>query len=165
MDILRSILLAAIASLGFLGCDRSPSGAPTTGFRLSVQEVVTDTDTRAARLTIHTAGETLLTVDEDGDPSSVVLHAPSESGSREGSIALVASRISPPGEGRVYIQTLIRLQTPDGTQAGGPTTQALPRATALTDHFKITAIGGDYSRNTPIEIARLAGKPVTLTVK
>jgi len=163
MNISRLLLIGAVASCMFLGCKR-PGQAPAAGFRLTLQDVATDTNARAALLTIHAASAGSISVDEDGGHSSTVLPDPDANGFREGSVALIASRISPPGDGDIYIQTLIRPQTPKGNYAGGPSTYTLPRATQLADHFTITAKSGDYALNTPIEIARLKGKPVTLTV-
>ena len=163
MNICRLLLISAATSVLLLGCNR-PGKSPTTGFRLTVQDVATDTNARAALLTIHAASAGSISVDEDGGHNSTTLPDADASGSHEGSVALIASRVVPPGEGEVYIQTLIRPQTPNGNYAGGPTTYRLPRTTELADHFTVTAKSGDYPLNTPIEIARLKGKPVTLTV-
>jgi hypothetical protein len=163
MKISRLIVISVVTAFVFLGCNRSPQ-IPSVGFRLTLQDVATDTNTRAALVTIHTSSAGSLSVDEDRGHSSVTLPDMKANGSREGSIALIASRIALPGDGDIYIQTLIRPQTPDGNSAGGPSTYTLPRSTLLTDHFAITAKSGDYPLNTPIEIARLGGKPVTITI-
>lgn len=163
MNISRLILISAVTSFAFLGCKRSAQ-TPSAGFRLTLKDVATDTNARAALVTIHTASAGSISVDEDGGHNSATLPDADANGSREGSVALIASRIAPPGDGDIYIQTLIRPQTPNGSYAGGPSTYTLPRATQLTDHFTITAKSGDCALNTPIEIARLKGRPVTLTV-
>ncbi len=146
-----------------LGCKRHVN-APPSGFRLTVHEVATDTNVRAALLAVQTANEGSMLVKEDNGQNSVLLPDPPANGLREGSVALVASRMDPPGEGKIYIQTLIRPQTPNGGYAGGPSTYTLPQTTQLADHFMVTAKSGDYPLGVPIEIARLRGKPVTLTV-
>jgi hypothetical protein len=156
----RFILLGVVSSFVFFGCNRS---APT-GFRLTVQEVASSTDARAALLTIQTANEGTISIDKEGGHSSVVLSDPNASGTRVGSVALLASRIAPPGDGDIYIQTLIQPQTPNGAYAGGASIYTLPRATKLVDHFAITAKVGEYPLDTPTEIARFQGKPVMLTV-
>lgn len=163
MNISRLLLISAVTSFAFLGCNR-PSKTPTTGFRLTVQDVATDTNARAALLIIHAGSAGSISIDQDGGHNSKMLSDPDASGSREGSVALIASRIAPPGDGDIFIQTLIRPQTPNGNYAGGPSTYTLPRTTELADHFTITAKSGDFALDTPIEIARLGGKPVTLTV-
>lgn len=157
------ILLSAVTSFLFVGCNR-PSKTPITGYRLTVQDVATDTNARAVMLNIYAASAGSISVDEDGGHNSTTLPDPNADGLREGSVALIASRIVPPGDGDIFIQTLIRPQTPSGNYAGGPSINTLPRTTELDDHFTITAKSGDYPLDTPIEIARLRGKPVTLTV-
>jgi hypothetical protein len=157
------ILGSAIMLLLFIGCVR-PGQTPSAGFRLTLQDIATDSNVRAALLTIHTASEGFISVVEESGHSSTALPDPNAGGSREGSVALIASRIAPSGDGDIYIQTLIRPQTPNGSYAGGPSTYTLPRSTQLADHFAITAKSGDYPLDTPIEIARLKGRPVMLTV-
>jgi len=163
MNISRILLISVVTTFVFLGCNR-PGQTPSAGFRLTLQDVAIDTNARAALLTIVTASAGSISVDEDGGHSSTVLPAPDSDGSREGSVALIASRIAPPGDGDILIQTLIRVQTPNGNYAGGPSTYTLRRESQLADHFTITAKSGDYALNTPVEIARLGGKPVILTV-
>lgn len=163
MSISRFVLVSAVTSVFILGCNR-PSKILTTGFRLTVQDIATDTNARAALLTIQASSAGSISVDQDGGHNSTMLPEPDANGSREGSVSLMASRIVPPGDGNIFIQTLIRPQTPNGNYAGGPSTYTLPRTTELADHFTITAKSGDYALDTPIEIARLRGKPVTLTV-
>jgi len=159
----RLILISAITSFAFVGCNR-PDQIPPTEFRLTLQEVANDANARAALLILHSGTAGSISVDQDGGHNSTALGDPNANGSREGSVALIATRIAPAGEGDIYIQTLIRPQTPNGSYAGGPSTFTLPRPTQLADAFTITAKSGDYPLNTPIEIARLRGKPVTLTV-
>jgi hypothetical protein len=163
MNSFRLLLISAVTSCVFLGCSRSDQ-TPSAGFRLTVQDVATATDVRAALLTIRTTTKATISVDRDGGHDSTVLSEPDAKGFREGSVALLSTRVAPQGDGDVYVLTLIRAQTPDGSYAGGPSTYPLPRATQLADHFSITAKSGDYPLNTRIEIAQLRGKPVTLTV-
>jgi hypothetical protein len=163
MNISHLIFISAVTSFVFLGCNRSPQTL-SAGFRLTLQDIATDMNARAALVTIHTASAGSISVDEDGGHNSIGLPDPDANSSHEASVALIASRISPPGDGDIYIQTLIRPQTPNGNSAGGPSTYTLPRTTQLVDQFTITAKSGDYPLNTPIEIARLGGTPVTLTV-
>jgi hypothetical protein len=159
----RHAILSGIALIAFAGCGR-PAPIPPAGFRLTLQEVATDENVRAALLTIHTESAGSISVDEEGKHSSAILHEPNASGFREASIAVIASRIAPSGNGDIYIQTLIRPQTPNGAFAGGPSTYSLQRATQLADFFRITAKNGEYPFDTAVEIAQLQGKPVTVTI-
>lgn len=161
MNPIHTIFLGAAILVSLCGCEQS-STTSSSGFSLSVQEVATDSDVRAAVVLIRSASPGSISVDEDGGHNSITLQE--VGGFYEGSVALVANRIVPSVEGNLYIQILTRPQTPGGSYAGGPSTHILPRTTQLDDYFSITAISGDYSLNTPIEIARQRGKPVTLTV-
>ncbi len=64
MNIPRRLLITAASSLLYFGCNR-PTSTPPTGFRLTLQDVATDTDARAALLTIRTTSEGAITVDEN----------------------------------------------------------------------------------------------------
>ncbi|MES2661413.1 MAG: hypothetical protein V4689_22525 [Verrucomicrobiota bacterium] len=163
MKLSHLVLFSMVMSCVLLGCNR-PARTASAGFRLTLQEVATDTNIRVALLTIHTAHAGTLSVDGEGSHHAVTLANPNAEESHEGSIALIASRVEPPGDGDILIQTLIRPQLPNGSFAGGPSTDRVPRPTRLADYFTITGKNGDYPLNTPIEIARLRGKPVTLTV-
>jgi hypothetical protein len=164
IKISRHILIGAATAFLLFGCNRTTKTAPPA-LRITVQEIVTDNKACATLLTIHSPSAGSISVDMDpGDHSSVVLSGPDATGSWEGSVVLMASRIEPSGDDDIYIQTLIRPQTPNGASAGGPSTYTLPRTTKLHDHFTITAKSGDFAPDTPIEIAQLGGKPVTLTV-
>ena len=57
------------------------------------------------------------------------------------------------------------MQTANGGLGGGPAFEALPIARELSSFFTVTAKSGDYAFDTPVEIATLRGKPVTLTLK
>ncbi len=163
MNFSRFTLISVATAFVFLGCKR-PAQAPSAGFRLTLQDVATGPHVRVALVTIHTANAGSISVDEDGGHNSAALPDTNLNGLREGTVALIASRVAPPGNGDIYIQTLFRTQTLNGTYVGGPSTYPFPRATQLADEFTITAKNGDYPLNTPIEIARFGGKPVTLTV-
>ncbi len=163
LNLPRLLLASAISSLLFTGCKPAPK-APSSGFHLTLQKVANDDAMGSALLTIQTSGTGTLSVDQDGGHNSILLPEPKAGGVREASIALIASRIEPKGSDKSYIQILIRPQTGDGSFAGGPSLYTLPPGTLLKDQFTITAKDGDYPIDTPIEIARLRGKPVTVTV-
>lgn len=163
MSIARLILTCAVTVLSVVGCNAA-SQTPSTGFQLTLLDLVTDANVRAAMLTIHTANEGSMSVDSPGSHDSIALPSPDANRSRTGSVAIVASLFAPPGDRDIYIQTLIKSQTPNAGSAGGTSVYTVPRTVTLADHFNITAKSGNYPLNTPIEIARLNGMPVTLTV-
>jgi hypothetical protein len=161
MNARRLLPLSAGALLALTGCNHASSDMPADGFRLTVQDIATDTDMRVAQLVIHSSAPATITTDADSSHPSVPIPA---SASGEGSVSLVASRVAPYGQPWAYFHTLIRVQTIDGL-AGGPTMEALPIATELSNYFTVTAKSGDYSFDTPIEIGTMRGKPVTITLK
>jgi hypothetical protein len=79
-------------------------------------------------------------------------------------VALSASRVTCQGDDFAYIQTLVRPENSNHGFAGGPAIHPVPEATKLEAYFSISATNGDYKLDTPVEIARLDGKPVMLVV-
>jgi hypothetical protein len=158
----RLLILGFSALLVLVDCRRPPSDVPTDGFRLTVQNMAADTDMQVARLAIVSSATATISIDSDGSHQSLSLR---ESPCRVG-VSLVASRVAPPGQSWAYMHTLIRAQTEDGGHSAlGPAFEALPIDTQLSSFFTITAKSGDYSFDTPVEIAKLRGKPVTITLK
>jgi hypothetical protein len=88
---------------------------------------------------------------------------PGKNGQRDGQVILSASRVARGGDAIASIQTLVRLET-DHASVGGPAVSYVPAATNLDAYFSVSATTGDYKLDTPIEIGRLDGKPVTLLV-
>jgi hypothetical protein len=76
--------------------------------------------------------------------------------SGNGQVALSASRIAREGENFASIQTLLFSDTIINYQ--------VPVATKLGTYFAISVADGDYTLDTPLEIGRLDGKPITLVV-
>jgi len=158
----RLLMLGFSALLVFVACRRAPSDMPSDGFRLTVQDILTDPDLRVAQLVMVSSSAGTSTTDADLSHQSVVLP---DAASGRGRVSLIAIRVAPSGQPWAYFQTLIRIQTAKGGLGGGPAFEALPIATELSSFFTITAKSGDYSFDTPFEIATLRGKPVTLTLK
>jgi len=84
---------------------------------------------------------------------------------RDGQVALAASRIARQGETFADIRTFIGAKPSGGSgYTGGTGGNSVPAATTLDSYFLVTAASGDYKLDTPVEIGRLDGKPVTLVV-
>lgn len=163
LNLLGLLGACAVSSLLVTGC-KPASKAPSPGFRLTLQKVATDDAMQSALVTIQTSHAGTMSVAQDGGHNSILLPDPDAGGSREASIALIASRLEPKAGDKTYLQILIRPQTSDANYAGGPSTYTFPLGTLLSDQFTITAKDGDFPLDTPVEIARLRGKPVTVTV-
>jgi len=128
-----------------------------------VQEVVSDTDNAVSLLTIQLSRAASVSVDGDGFHSHGVLPDAQDGVIREGQVLLSAMRVAPSQDKFAYIQTLIRERSASG-YAGGPCVYPVPTDTKLASFFSISATGGVYKLDTPVTIAQLNGKPVTLIV-
>lgn len=160
----RLSILGFSVMLAVIGCRPAHSDVPANGCRLAVENIVTNGDMRVAQLTIVSSDGCTIAVDADLRHMSVVMGKLPDSRSVSGSVTLVADRIAPSGQAWAYFQTLIRVAV-NGATAGGPEFEALPNETELSGYFTVTAKSGDYPFDTPVEIATLRGKPVTLTFK
>jgi hypothetical protein len=162
MNIKRFLTLSAIGVLALVGCNRAPNNVPTSGFHLGVEEISNDGDVRLTHLTIRSTAPAAISVDSEGSHHTVTL--PAEAAG-SGTVTLMASRVAPSNQPWAYMQTLIRTKTANGGSGGATAFEALPQDTQLADFFIITAKNGDYVFDTPVEVATLRGKPVTLTLK
>ena len=145
-----------------MGCQREAS-IPSDSFRLTVQEVLSDTDIKVSLLTIQLSRAGHVSVDGDGFHSSTVLPDAQDGAIREGQVLLTAARVAPSQDKFAYIQTLIRPRSASG-YAGGPSVYPVPTDTTLASFFSISAVGGVFKLDTPVTIAQLQGKPVMLVV-
>jgi hypothetical protein len=163
MNIRASILLLAGCCLLSAGCQREGAVAGDS-FRLTVERVITDSEVVVSILKIHVPHDASISVDGDGSHSMVVLPDSPAGVARDGQVALSASRITRQGDDFAYIQTLVRPESSNHGFAGGPSIYPVRATTKLEAFFSISATDGDYKLDTPVEIARLNGKPVMLVV-
>jgi hypothetical protein len=148
-----------------LGCQRE-AAIPNDKFHLTVQRVIVDSDVVVSVLKIRVPHGARISIDIERGHSMVTVPPDAADGAaKEGQIALSASRITRQGDDFAYVQTLIRAESSKHSFASlGPNVYAIPAATKLEAYFSISATDGDYLQDTPIEIARLDGKPVMLVV-
>jgi hypothetical protein len=132
---------------------------------MTVEQIVTDRDEVVSLLQIHVPHNAYISVDSEYSHCVVNLADSPKDAARDGEVVLTASRITRQGDDFAYIQTFIGANANSGsTFAGGPGSRAVPAATTLDSYFTISASSGDYKLDSPVVIARLDGKPVTLTV-
>jgi hypothetical protein len=155
-------LLLAVGCLLSAGCHRE-AAIPSDTFRLTVEKVITDQNVAVSLLKIHVWHNASISVGSGQSHCIVNLANSPEDAARDGQVAFSASRITRPGDDSAYIQTLIRTESLSGF-AGGPSINPVPAATTLDSFISISATSGDYKLDTPLEIGRMDGKPVTLVV-
>ena len=164
MNIWASISLLAGCCLLSAGCQRE-AAIPIDSFRLTVEPVITDHDIFVSLLKIHVPHNAWLSITSEHSRCVMDLPISPADAARDGQVALSASRIERQGEDSASIQTLIRVRDQaSGSTSGGPTVLPVPAATTLDTYLSISATNGDYKLDTPLEVARLDGKPVTLVV-
>jgi hypothetical protein len=159
------ILLLAGCCLLFVGCQRE-AAIPNDRFHLTVQRVISDTDVVVSVLKIRVPHGARISVEADGGHNMVAVPPDGAEGTaKEGQVALSASRFTLQGDNFAYVQTLIRSESSKHSFASlGPNVYTIPAATKLETYFSISATDGDFMQDTPVEIARLNGKPVMLVV-
>jgi hypothetical protein len=153
-------LLSADICLLLAGCQQR---IPSDSFQLSVRDIVSDSDIRVSLITIHISRATRISVYGDGFSESSAIQEKQNGSVADGEVLMCASRITT-SENKAYIQTLIRTRTGDGDYAGGPAVYPVSPDVKLDEFFKISASNGIFKFDTPITIAQLQGKPVTLVV-
>lgn len=157
-----AILLFASWSF-FGGCQREAS-IPSDSFRLTVQEVVSESDVSVSLLTIRLSRRASISVDGDGFHSHVVLPDAQEGVLRDGGVTVSVARVAPSQDKFAYVQALISPTAPDGARDSGTCVYPVPTDTKLASFFSISATDGVYKLDTPVTIAQMEGKPVTLVV-
>lgn len=162
----RAFILLVGCGLLFSGCKREVA-MRSDSFHLSVQSIITQGDLKVSLIRYHLPQNASVYVHIEHSNGYVSMQdAPTPQGEgrqREGQVILSASRVARAGDAFASIQTLIRLET-DHASSGGPAVSYIPAATNLDAYFSVTATNGDYKLDTPIEIGRWDGKPVTLLV-
>jgi hypothetical protein len=146
------------------GCRRESSVSTDTGsFQLSVIEILSNTDNKISILSIRAVQDSCLSIEGEGFQSQVGLPDAKGFEPRDGSVLLSATRIAPTQSSQAYIQTLIDSLVQSG-KVGGPIIHTVSTNTSLATFFSICATNGIYKLDSPVTIALIEGKPVTLVV-
>jgi hypothetical protein len=124
-------------------------------FRLTVQDVVSDNNFRVSLLTVYYPQATCISVDS-GDFHHKI-YADKARNARQGihPLPLAAAWVTDAESKKAYVQTHI---------VGGLNLESVSPETNLEECFSVSAKEGSYPLNTPITIAQLRGRPVTLVV-
>ncbi len=158
------ILLLAGCFLLSAGCYREAT-IPSDSFRLTVERVITDRDIVVSLLKIHVRHNASISLSSEFSHCMTTLADSPTDAPRDGQVALTASRITRQGDDFAYIQTFVGAKPNGGSGfTGGTAVNPVPVTTTLGAYFSVSATSGDYKLDTPVEIGKLNGKPVTLVV-
>ena len=155
-------LIAVGIALVVAGCATRKN---SQAFHLSVEPVITHSELTVSLLKIHAPHEVFIHLDSEQIHGGgfLMVNVPGETVT-DGQIAFSASRFAQEGDHSTYIQTFMRGESHGNSVDAGPKLNPVPAATALDTYFSISATSGDYKLDTPMEIGRLDGKPITLIV-
>jgi hypothetical protein len=128
-----------------------------------IQDIVTDSDVRSAILKIYVPHPASISVDGYNFHSVVTIQYLCKGDTEDGQVVLSASRIKV-NDDKTYIQISECASSWNGNRASGSSLHAVSPDTKLEDFFTISATNGIYKLDSPITIAQLEGKPVTLVV-
>ena len=166
-QVLFSICLALAAS----GChQRSEDAVPAGSFRLVVEDMVKDETFRVARLKVLSSQPGTLSVSKESSHCGCRLLVPAGQKLREGQMFFIASKATDSRTTNADILFSLQMKVEEGdggmiAHTGlGTTTFYPPKDTGLDVICNLTAKGGVYPLDAPLEIGQIDGKPLILTV-
>jgi len=170
MNIRVLLFSLGMASLAVAGCQQLPVTASNNTFHLTMERVVTNSDTLVSLVKIEVKARTqedvhlsVTSLAYEKSSLSVLMVGMPNGAVRSGQVAFSASRSSRPGDGHAQVQ-LCEEERSGGNSTVGQSVWPIPSATELASYFSISAADGDYPLDTPMKIGDLDGKPVMLTV-
>jgi hypothetical protein len=168
------VLFSICLALAACGCHRQSADAvPSGSFRLVVEDTVKDEAFRIASMKVSSLQPGTLSVGMEGGRANGELLVSATDKLREGRVLFIASRATDSRTTNAYILARLQVMVEGGdggmlihgtfqSSCGGTYYPSLD--TKLADFASMTAEDGIYPLDTPLEIGRIAGKPVTLTV-
>ena len=164
MRISRLLFPVGLA-VAFYGCQqRSANTVPSGSFRLVVDDMLKDETFRVASLKVSSVQPGTLSVDMEGSSVASVLPVSTPDGLREGRAFFIASRATDSTTTNAFMATSLQVKVEGGTSGGCTTDHHTSKSDKLADFVSMTAKNGIYPLDTPLEIGRIDGKAVTLTV-
>ena len=169
------ILFSACLILVAFGCHRrSDDAVPAGSSRLVVDDMVKDETFRIASLKVFSLQPGTLSVGmEGGRANGELLISPTDK-LREGRVLFIASRATDSHSTNVCFLTQFQIAVGGGDggmlthgafQSRCGATYYRPADTTLAGFLNMTAQDGIYPLGAPVEIGRIDGKPVTLTIQ
>jgi len=175
MKISRLLVGGLLAAVTLCGCRQRSTVAPAAGtFQLVVDDLVKDGRFRVASLKVISPQPATLSVETAGSHAGGDLLISSADKLRAGQILVTASRVAGQDLTNALIQASLQVKLEGGD--GGmlihgsfqseiaPGVYEVSPETKLDDFLSLTAREGTYPLHIPLEIGRLDGKPITLTV-
>jgi hypothetical protein len=174
MKISRVVFPICLA-LAISGChQRSHDAVPAGNFRLVVEDMVKDETFRVASLKVLSSQPGMLSVSEGSAHSACQLLIPAGQKLPEGEMFFTASKATDSRTTNAYIVASLQINVEGGdggmikqasAHAGlGSRTYYPPKDTGLDVICNLTARSGVYPLDIPLEIGRLDGKSMMLTV-
>ncbi len=155
---MKPILLLAILVLA--GC----SQPKRMTYDLSVVNVPsTDPDHRETQIRFEIPEEAEIQVTADGGTATLTVDRLNSAGTFMVSLSVTRNALS--DDGKQTFTTLVRLESPTGGFAGGPSTYTLDGAKTLDDVLAVTAVPSAVPFGIPHRIGSLNSQPITLLVK
>jgi len=168
------LLLLLGLTLAVGGCQyRSADRVPAGSFRLVVDDLVKDDSFRAAALTIESPQGGMVSLASESSHNSCALLRPAALPLFAARISFLASRTTDARGSNSVIQTDLQVKSEGGdggmliqgsVQAGGPATYPQRGLVKLEAVASLNAVSGVYPLDTPLEIGRIDGRPLRLTV-
>lgn len=174
MKISRSLVGVCLATAICCGCQQRSSDAPLAGsFQLVVDDMVKDDSFRVASVKISSRQPATLSIDMGSSHAAGELLISPADKLREGRAFFLASRVSEPRGTNALIQASLDVKVEGGDggllihggfASGNTEVYPVSQETKLQGFLNMSAKSGVYPLDTPIEIGRIDGKAVTLTV-
>lgn len=168
------LLFFVCLAVALCGCwQRSADIVPSGSFRLVVDDMVKDESFRVASLKVLSMQPGTVSVDTDKSHAAGVLLISAVDKLREGRVFFIASRATDSHSTNAFIQASLQVKAEGGDggmlvqgsfQSGGTAVYPVSENTKLDAFSSMTAKSGIYPLDTPLEIGRIDGKAVTLTV-
>jgi len=168
------LLLLLGLTLAVGGCQNRPADrVPAGSFRLVVDDLTKDDSFRAAALTIESPQGGMVSLDSELSKCASVLLRPARRPLFAARVSFIASRTTDARGSNTIIQTDLQVKTEGGdggmliqgsAQAGGPATYPQRGLVKLEEVASLKAVSGVYPLDTPLEIGRINGQALTLTV-
>lgn len=164
------VLLSICLAIAVCGCHlQSADVVPAGSFRLVVDDPVNDQSFRIASLKVLSLQPGTLSVGMEGGRDNGgwaygQLLAPATDRLPEGRVLFIASRATDSRTTNAYILAQLQVMAHGTLEASCCRTYYPSSDTRLADFASMTVKDGIYPLDTPLEIGRIDGKPVTLTV-